>query len=181
MKKSGLWFVVIGACCILIGLVSFALINVGPFASKKSEKPAVTPAVPTLAPLPSEAPGGADKDSIPIQKEYKDPVCGRYFTSDATVATSVYMGRTFYFDSLQCKKTFDESPLKYIPIKIKVKIDPGATVDESPGPVTTIKPSAPPEEDYWEENTPPPSPGGENSDDSGEDTPESRDEPQSTP
>ncbi|MFH0801464.1 MAG: hypothetical protein V2A78_03635 [bacterium] len=186
MKKestpSGLWFVVMGACSILIGLVAFALFYVGPFAEKKAEKTPVPQPAASLAPLPTDAPAGADK--LPIQNEYKDLVCGRIFNADSAAASSVYLGRTFYFDCLECKKAFDANPLKYIPIKIKVKINPGETLDESPGPVTTIKPSVPQQQDdYWEDTTPAPlpSPQGGEENSSPENSQNEQGEPQSTP
>ena len=189
MKKgpaqSGLWFVVMGACSILIGLVAFALIYVGPFASRKTENTSVQQPAASLVPLPTDSPAGGD--NLPIQNEYKDLVCGRTFNADSAAASSVYMGRTFYFDSMECKKAFDASPLKYIPIKIKVKINPGATLDESPGPVTTIKPSVPKQEDYWEDTTPAPAPlpapeGGRSSPGNSQSTPrDEQGEPPATP
>lgn len=194
MKKgsaqSGLWFVVIGACSILIGLVAFALFYVGPFAGRKTENTSVQQPAASLAPIPTDSPAATGGDNLPIQNEYKDLVCGRTFNADSAAASSIYLGRTFYFDCLECKKAFDANPLKYIPIKIKVKINPGETLDESPGPVTTIKPSVPnQQEDYWEDTTPAPAPlpstqggGEESSPDNSQSAPQNEQgEPQSTP
>lgn len=188
-NQSGLWFVVFGVCSIIIGLLAFALFYVGPFAGRKTENTSVQQPASSLAPLPTESPAAPGGDKLPIQNEYKDLVCGRTFNADSAAASSVYLGRTFYFDSLECKKAFDANPLKYIPIKIKVKINPGETLDESPGPVTTIKPSVPKQEDYWEDTSPAPAPlhspqggGDESSPGNSQSAPQNdQGEPQSTP
>ncbi len=47
------------------------------------------------------------------KKTVKDPVCGMD-VDPKTVAKSEYMGKTYYFCSLACKKTFDKDPNKYV-------------------------------------------------------------------
>jgi YHS domain-containing protein len=43
----------------------------------------------------------------------KDPVCGMELTYETAQARSEYKGQTYYFDSLECKETFDKNPEKY--------------------------------------------------------------------
>jgi YHS domain-containing protein len=43
----------------------------------------------------------------------KDPVCGMELTYETAQARSEYNGQTYYFDSLECKETFDKNPEKY--------------------------------------------------------------------
>lgn len=44
----------------------------------------------------------------------KDPVCGMEIDPATAAGKSEYMGRTYYFCSLGCKKSFDKEPEKYI-------------------------------------------------------------------
>jgi YHS domain-containing protein len=44
---------------------------------------------------------------------FKDPVCGMEVTYESAQARSEYNGQTYYFDSLECKETFDKNPEKY--------------------------------------------------------------------
>ena len=44
----------------------------------------------------------------------KDPVCGMDVTFETAQARSEYEGQTYYFDSIECKETFDKEPEKYI-------------------------------------------------------------------
>jgi YHS domain-containing protein len=44
----------------------------------------------------------------------KDPVCGMEVTYETAQARSEYNGQTYYFDSLECKETFDKDPEKYV-------------------------------------------------------------------
>ena len=43
----------------------------------------------------------------------KDPVCGMMIDEKFAEAKSEYNGETYYFTSLDNKKTFDEDPAKY--------------------------------------------------------------------
>jgi Cu+-exporting ATPase len=43
----------------------------------------------------------------------KDPVCGMTVDEKSTTDKSEYQGRTFYFCSPGCKKSFDKEPHKY--------------------------------------------------------------------
>ena len=43
----------------------------------------------------------------------KDPVCGMTVNEKKAPAKSDYMGKTYYFCSLACKKSFDQNPVKY--------------------------------------------------------------------
>jgi Uncharacterized conserved protein len=43
----------------------------------------------------------------------KDPVCGMELTYETAQARSEYNGQIYYFDSLECKETFDKNPEKY--------------------------------------------------------------------
>jgi YHS domain-containing protein len=44
----------------------------------------------------------------------KDLVCGMTIDPASAAGTSDYMGQTYYFCALSCKKAFDEDPEKYI-------------------------------------------------------------------
>ncbi len=44
----------------------------------------------------------------------KDPVCGMQVDEKTAAGKSEYQGRTYYFCSLGCKKSFDKQPDKYV-------------------------------------------------------------------
>lgn len=44
----------------------------------------------------------------------KDPVCGMDVDQATAAGKSEHMGQTYYFCSSGCKKSFDDSPMKYI-------------------------------------------------------------------
>lgn len=44
----------------------------------------------------------------------KDPVCGMNVDEKKAAATAVYEGKTYYFCSPGCKKSFDKDPEKYM-------------------------------------------------------------------
>jgi Cu+-exporting ATPase len=44
----------------------------------------------------------------------KDPVCGMDVDSKTAAAKSDYQGKTYYFCSQGCKKSFDKEPEKYL-------------------------------------------------------------------
>jgi Cu+-exporting ATPase len=44
----------------------------------------------------------------------KDPVCGMRIDEKKAAATSQYRGKTYYFCSPGCKKSFDANPEKYL-------------------------------------------------------------------
>lgn len=145
--KPQIGLLVLGISVIIISIITFLLLNCGTLSPEKTvETPSPSPSVSMPSVLPSTN----------IKIEVKDYVCGRMLDPSRSVATSLYMDRTFYFDTMECKKAFDESPLKYIPIKIKVKIMPGPEIsvsppaEEPPLPLQTEE-----EENYWEEQSPP--------------------------
>ena len=43
----------------------------------------------------------------------KDPVCGMQIDEKTAAAQSTYQGKTYYFCSQDCKKTFDQNPGQY--------------------------------------------------------------------
>ena len=43
-----------------------------------------------------------------------DPVCGMDIDPGTAAGTSEYQGKTYYFCSLGCKKSFDKEPEKYL-------------------------------------------------------------------
>ena len=47
-------------------------------------------------------------------KMTKDPVCGMEIDEKAAAGKSEYEGKTYYFCSSGCKKTFDANPAKYV-------------------------------------------------------------------
>lgn len=44
----------------------------------------------------------------------KDPVCGMEVSEKNAAATAVYQGRTYYFCSPACKRSFEKDPVKYV-------------------------------------------------------------------
>jgi YHS domain-containing protein len=44
----------------------------------------------------------------------KDPVCGMTVDSKTAAGKSDYEGKTYYFCSQGCKKSFDKEPQRYI-------------------------------------------------------------------
>ena len=44
----------------------------------------------------------------------KDPVCGMDVDEKTAAGKSEYKGKTYYFCSVGCKKSFDKEPEKYI-------------------------------------------------------------------
>ena len=45
---------------------------------------------------------------------YKDPVCDMDVTPETAAGTSEYKGKTYYFCSPGCKRSFDKDPEKYV-------------------------------------------------------------------
>ena len=43
-----------------------------------------------------------------------DPICGMEVDPKTAAGQSEYLGKTYYFCSLGCKKTFDKDPQKYV-------------------------------------------------------------------
>jgi len=44
----------------------------------------------------------------------KDPICGMTVKTAGAKFTSTYEGKTYYFCSETCKKTFDKEPAKHV-------------------------------------------------------------------
>lgn len=44
----------------------------------------------------------------------KDPVCGMDVDPKTAAGESDYQGKTYYFCSLGCKRSFDKDPQKYL-------------------------------------------------------------------
>ena len=70
----------------------------GLFGKKKTEKAEGMK-------MASAAGGGA---------KVKDVVCGMEIDPNTAAGKSDYMGKTYYFCSMGCKKAFDADPAKYI-------------------------------------------------------------------
>ena len=45
---------------------------------------------------------------------FKDPVCDMDVTPESAAGISEYKGRTYYFCSPGCKRSFDKDPEKYL-------------------------------------------------------------------
>lgn len=43
----------------------------------------------------------------------KDPICGMTIESTRAGGTSAFQGKTFYFCSASCKRTFDKDPARW--------------------------------------------------------------------
>ncbi len=72
-------------------------------------------AVALLASVLTYAFQGQGKSSLPAQKQAQpakvvDPVCGMQLDAAKTTLKSDYKGKTYYFCSDYCKKTFDANP-----------------------------------------------------------------------
>ena len=46
--------------------------------------------------------------------QVKDPVCGMMIDDTTATARSNYQGKTYYFCSEACKKSFDADPARYV-------------------------------------------------------------------
>jgi Cu+-exporting ATPase len=44
----------------------------------------------------------------------KDPVCDMDVDPETAAGTSEYLGKTYYFCGLGCKRDFDKDPSKYV-------------------------------------------------------------------
>lgn len=53
------------------------------------------------------------KQEKEVSKMVKDPVCGMKVDEKKAPAKSDYMGKTYYFCAVACKKAFDQNPAKY--------------------------------------------------------------------
>jgi len=60
-----------------------------------------------------EPAGMKEHSPMASASKVKDPVCGMDVDPKTAPAMSEYMGKTYYFCSLACKKTFDANPAKY--------------------------------------------------------------------
>lgn len=49
-----------------------------------------------------------------MAETFKDPVCDMDVTPETAAGTSEYMGKTYYFCSPGCKRSFDKDPEKYL-------------------------------------------------------------------
>ena len=49
-----------------------------------------------------------------METTFKDHICDMDVTPETAAGKSEYKGRTYYFCSLGCKKSFDKEPEKYI-------------------------------------------------------------------
>ena len=48
-----------------------------------------------------------------------DPVCSMEVDEKTAPAKSEYMGKTYYFCALACKKAFDENPARYVESEVQ--------------------------------------------------------------
>lgn len=49
-----------------------------------------------------------------MAETFKDPVCDMEVTPKTAAGTSEYKGKTYYFCSPGCKRSFDKDPEKYL-------------------------------------------------------------------
>jgi xanthine dehydrogenase accessory factor len=63
----------------------------------------------TRAPAPK-----ANEDSLAMNQEAKDPICGMTVAVSAAKYKSEFHGNSFYFCCSGCKQTFDKQPDKYV-------------------------------------------------------------------
>jgi len=52
-----------------------------------------------------------------------DPVCGMKVSPESAAGKSEYQGKTYYFCSPGCKKSFDQDPQKYIQVDKDISSD----------------------------------------------------------
>ncbi len=43
-----------------------------------------------------------------------DPVCGMTFDSSQAEAQTIYKGATYFFCSVECRRTFEENPKEFV-------------------------------------------------------------------
>lgn len=94
---------------------------------------------PTVSTEPSPEPSRVDK--------VKDPVCDKMIDPGESISYK-FGGKTYYFCSEQCQRTFQDDPLPYVDftMKVQIQIEPAGTA--SPGqsqaaPETPITPAEP--------------------------------------
>ena len=42
-----------------------------------------------------------------------DPVCGKQITDSVNAPKTDYQGKTFFFESAECKRAFEDDPRRY--------------------------------------------------------------------
>ncbi len=62
-----------------------------------------------------------------------DPVCSMEVDEKTAPAKSEYMGKTYYFCALGCKKTFDENPTQYVESEVQGMGGHGGSGARPPG------------------------------------------------
>jgi YHS domain-containing protein len=63
--------------------------------------------------MSSERAAGPPRPELGNLEMAKDPVCGMDVREDTAAGKSEVGGKTYYFCSTQCKRSFDEDPAKY--------------------------------------------------------------------
>lgn len=118
MKKSNFW--VFAVSLLLAGLVVYFTYSIASwrYDSKKNE-PASALVTPSVEASPVD-------DFI-----VTDYVCGKSLDKRACKIKEKYLDYDFYFCSEECKLKFAKEPLKYLPLKIKIKLKPGASPETS--------------------------------------------------
>lgn len=143
------WLVIAAISIAIIALGVYLL--VGAFRAKPAAEVIIQQ---TLAPSPAVV------STRPPAGLEKDPVCGAEVDPANAPFKMEYAGHMFYFDKKECFDTFQKEPLKYLPVKIKVKITvpsspqtgtPSAAPSVEPTPSKTKSPEASPGETPIEE------------------------------
>ncbi len=61
-----------------------------------------------------KASGPGSSEEVVLEKLVKDLVCGMEIDPATAAGSSEYEGQTYYFCNLNCKKSFDAEPAKYV-------------------------------------------------------------------
>src|ERR671925_97021 len=68
--------------------------------------------------------------------QVKDPVCGMMVETDNAAATSTFQGQTYYFCSVDCKRSFDKDPTRFTENAGTLVADRGADTEDKEPPFT---------------------------------------------
>lgn len=159
IKKENLtknWTLLVGIGIIFIGLIIYFTVDILNFKfPNKNTKSNFVPAVEIYTPTPIIA------EQTPIMKLVKDVVCKKMVDPVKSAYYAAMLDQYFYFCSKECYDKFEEDPIKYLPLKYKVKIKlketpssegtyepiPPSNVHDAPLPEITIRP-LPQQSDY---------------------------------
>lgn len=89
---------------------------------------------------PGPSPSAVEITASPDINSVQDYVCGMKLDKRTATFKEKYLDYEFYFCSEECRDKFSKDPLKYIPIRIKLKIKPVTPSDLPDGQTSTPLP-----------------------------------------